>query len=147
MTSPADDLERQLVHDLDRMAERLVDDKQARELYGALTNHTLVKDGEPGHLSVSWTRAEEIVNGIRARNGQEALAGLAQSGREGETAPGSREALQSVGWTIRELDTSRHDEAHATDPPNEPPQGGETPEWERQAHADADAVQRERRLP
>src|SRR4051812_3010096 len=141
VTDSTEDLERELLGDLFPLRHRLRDDWFARELYHALTNTTWRKqDGPEGHLSLSWGRAARIIDELREREGELALA-LDQSGGEGEISDTIGEELAGLGWTSTPLDTGRHDDAHVDDPEDPPPasrEGGEPPEWERQAHEEAD---------
>jgi hypothetical protein len=137
MTTSTETLERALVQDLGGLGERLVDDRLVRDLYRALTNHALYKDG--GHVSLSWQRAEEILNTARAGQALPPVEGLAQSGGEGEQTQRAQATLQELGWDARPLDTSRHDDRHDTQPEHAPPTDHTPPEWEREAHAEADA--------
>jgi hypothetical protein len=138
----ADDLELELLRDLFPLRHRLREDWFAKELYHALTNTAWRKqDGPDGHLSLSWARAERIVNELREREG-EAPLDLAQSGGEGEVSDTAGEELAGLGWTAAPLDTGRHDDAHVDDPADPPPASSgprEPPEWERRAHEEADS--------
>ena len=141
----ADDLQRALARDLDVHGAQLAgDDELCRDLYRALTRHTLRRDGIDGRLSLSFARAELLIN--RARGDAPPLA-LAQTGGEGGAAtPAARGVLEHHGWSFGPLDTSRADPAHRS-LRGAPGEGdAETPEWERQAHAEADA-EVERRRP
>lgn len=148
MSDSTQDLERALSHDLESLAEdRIADDSFAEELYRALTNTTWRKHGGPeGHLSLSWNRAERLVNGLRERAGQRALT-LAQTGGEREVSADAGEELRRLGWTSQPLNTSREDPEHVSEDASPPPggHGGEqSPDddpggWERQAREEADA--------
>ena len=135
------DLEDALLRDLFPLRDRLREEWFARELYRALTNTAWRKqDGPEGHVSLSWGRAESIVNELRERDGEVALD-LAQSGGEGEVSPMLAEELTSLGWISAPLDTGRHDDAHVKDAEDPPPASrdrGEPPEWERRAHEEAE---------
>jgi hypothetical protein len=143
-------LERELVRDLHALEERFADDEFASELYRALTNRIWRKqDGPDGHVSLSWGRAEEIVNELRARVGAEPLE-LAQTGGEGEVSRVVGEELGRLGWSSTPLNTGRHDPEHAAKPESPPPpEAGEerspvddSRAWERQAHQEADTPAR-----
>ncbi len=147
-TQQTGDIEQALVRDLDQLGDRLLDDAFSTELYRALTNRRWRKDGGPeGGISLSWTRAEEIVNDLRARREREPLE-LAQTGGEGELSDTVEDELGRIGWRSEPLDTSRHDEAHADQPAESPPPA-DTGErhapvedargWEREAHREAEA--------
>jgi hypothetical protein len=152
MTADTDTLERELLHDLQSLGDLLSEDEFGRELYRALANTRWRKPGGgEGHISVSWSRAEEIVNTLRAQQGEGPLT-LAQTGGEGEVSGRVTDALGGAGWTSRHQDTSRHDASHA-DRPSSPPPGdqgerdapvGDSHAWEREAHAAADQEQRRR---
>jgi hypothetical protein len=139
-------LERELVRDLHDLAQRFADDEFSSELYRALSNRIWRKqDGPDGHVSLSWSRAEEIVNELRARAGAEPLE-LAQTGGEGEVSRVVGEELERRGWTSTELNTGRHDPEHAGKPESPPPpDAGEAQSpvddsraWERRAHEEAE---------
>jgi hypothetical protein len=140
----ADDLERELVRDLFPLRHRLREDWFAKELYQGLSNTAWRKAGGPdGHLSLSWSRAERIVNELREREGDPPLD-LAQTGGEGEVSDTVGEELAGLGWSAAPLDTGRHDDAHVDDPGDPPPASagsGEPPDWERRAHEEADRRQ------
>jgi hypothetical protein len=129
-------LERRFANDLQTLGDLVQDDSWNEDLYKSLAGVNWFHDG--GHVSLSWKRAEDFVNEIRAKHGQPPLA-LAQTGGEGDVADRVANALSGLGWTPKPLDTSRHDDAHlqgATDTQRRT--GGEPPAWERQAHAEAD---------
>jgi hypothetical protein len=139
-------LERELVRDLGTLEERFIDREFASDVYRALANNIWRKqDGPDGHVSVSWGRAEEIVNEIRGRRGEEPLT-LSQSGGEGEISRTVGDELSRLGWTSTPLNTGRHDPEHSTRPESSPPpEKGEegspvddSRAWERQAHEEAD---------
>lgn len=108
-------LEQKLRHDLrHHLGHRLDhDEKFARELYCCLTNRKWLRRGEGGdvHLSLSWSRAEELVNEARAALGRPAMD-LDHSGCEGTLTDDVQQELGRLGWTSIPLDTSEHDEAH-----------------------------------
>ena len=146
MTAEAIELE--LVQDLEALGERFPDEEFSTELYRALTNNVWCKDddGPEGHLSLSWGRAEELVNQLRARFGQQPLT-LAQTGGEGEVSDLVADELGRLGWRSRALNTGRRDDAHLAQPEAPPPRGqgerdapaGDEVEWEERAHAEAEA--------
>src|SRR4051794_19710144 len=119
MADPA--TERELVHDLDVLGDMVADDSFYTELYKGLAGVSWARDGE--HISLSWKRAEEVVNALRAKRGHDPLE-LAQTGGEGEVSDRVAEALGGTGWTPRPLDTSGHDDAHVDSPRDAPPRGG-----------------------
>ena len=114
-------LERELANDLAALGERFADEEFSTELYRALTNNVWRKRGGPdGHVSFSWSRAEELVNGLRAHAGQPPLT-LAQTGGEGEISDLVEEELSRIGWTARPLNTGRRDDRHLDSPASPPP--------------------------
>ena len=141
------ELERELAEDLAALGDRFADEEFSTELYRALANNTWRKDddGPSGHVSFSWSRAEWIVNELRAQLGEGALT-LAQTGGEGEVSDLVRDELSRLGWTSRPLNTSRHDDAHVDQPESPPPaEQGErfapvedSDEWRRRAHTEAE---------
>jgi hypothetical protein len=141
MTTTAEELERALRADLDRLGDRVVDEDFAGELYRALANRAWRRaaDGGDAHVVVSWKRAEELVNDLRAKHGAEPLE-LAQTGGEGELSDDVERELGRLRWTSRPLHTGRHDDQHLASPADEP----RTPPGDRfaDAHADAEAERR-----
>jgi hypothetical protein len=91
-------LESQLVRDLEGLSGRLGDAEFCAELYRALTNRTLSKSD--GYLVLSWNRAEDFVNDLRAREDHEALP-LAASGGEGVMSEAVLDELTARGWQTR----------------------------------------------
>ena len=146
MTETAD-LERALVRDLDQLGERFLDERFATELYRALTNRRWRREGGPeGAISLSWSRAEAIVNELRQRHEREPLE-LAQTGGEGELSDLVEGELAALGWRSEPLNTGRRDEAHVGQPAESAPPAGtgearspaeDSRGWEREAHREAD---------
>jgi hypothetical protein len=143
-------LEAELSDDLLGLGERFADEAFCAELYRALSRTAWHKpDGPAGHVALSWSRAEELVNGLRHEAGRPPLA-LAQTGGEGEVSDLVRDELGRLGWVARPLDTGRHDDAHLAQPASPPPaDAGERQSpaedsgaWERRAHAEADDARR-----
>jgi hypothetical protein len=144
-------LERDLTNDLATLGDRLVDEQFCGDLYRALAGNALVgADGSGERLSLSWRRAEELVNALRERVDREPMT-LAQTGGEGEVSDTVADELRRRGWVLRPRDTSTHDDAHVASPPDPPPPeqgerqapvGPEETEWEERAHAEADAGDR-----
>ncbi len=126
MPDDTDALERALVADLATLGDRLADDRLSFELYRALTNTRWYRDGLGGHLALSWTLAERIVNDLRTGIDHPPLA-LAQTGGEGEVAPAVDAELRGLGWTHKPLDTHRHDDDHVSEDRDAPPPPGTTP--------------------
>jgi hypothetical protein len=111
--------ERELVDALRRVEERLVDERFSGELYRALASRRWQKeDGEA--VSVSWQRAEEIVNDLRERLGEEPLD-LAQTGGEGEVSRTVAQEMERLGWGSQPLDTTERQPDHETEPERPPP--------------------------
>ena len=146
MTTGAETLERTLVEDLATLEQRFVDEEFSSELYRALTNTRWRKEGGPeGHVSLSWSRAEELVNELRGRAGQRALP-LAQTGGEGDVSDLVADELSRLGWRTEPLDTSLRDDRHLTQPESPPPAdhgerstpASEAADWEQRAHEEAD---------
>jgi hypothetical protein len=106
------DVERRLLDDLEKIGERARDEKFCTELYRALADNVWFEGDRPGErLSVSWQRAEWLINQWRRRHGAEALD-LDRTGREGEISRTVAEELGRLGWRAKPLDTGRHDPAH-----------------------------------
>lgn len=146
MTTTPEALERQLVEDLQRLGERLRhDEKLAADLYGTLAGYAVAPRGSDGYLALSWQRAEEIVNRLRTASGAPPLEGLAQSGREGRVTQRAREALESLGWEMRERRTGDYDPRHLGEPEHPPPPDREPEEWEREGHREAELERHRRR--
>ena len=151
MTQP-DELERQLADDLADLGQRFVDEEFSSELYRALANNVWRKEGAPGEVSLSWRRAGELVNDLRRHRDQPELV-LAQTGGEGEISPVVADELARLGWNASALDSSRHQDAHRTQPESPPPADhgerhapvADSDDGERRAHAEADQ-ERLRRL-
>jgi hypothetical protein len=121
MAQQTQELERQLIRDLEDVADRFGDADSATDLYRALTNTALYRDTPEEHVALSWTRAEEIVNGLRTLAGRPPLT-LAQTGHEGEVKGRAADVLQELGWNWQPLDTGRHDDAHVESHEDPPPE-------------------------
>ena len=141
--SATDTAERQLLQDLATLGDRFTDEQFCTELYRALAGGHLTKDGAA--VAPSWSRAEQIVNQLRADHGREELT-LAQTGGEGDVSDLVSGELQRLGWRVRARDTGTQDPAHVGSPGSPPPpDAGERGapisdphEWERQAHEEAE---------
>jgi hypothetical protein len=134
MAVSTDTLERQLANDIQTLGDMVAADESFyEELYRALAGVAWHREG--GHVALSWKRAEDLVN--QARHDREPLQ-LAQTGGEGEVSDRIADALRGAGWTPGELNTSRHDDAHVGARPEANRGETEPPEWERQAHAEAE---------
>jgi len=101
MRAAIETLEGELAHDLDGLSDRLGDDRFCVELYRALTNRTLSKP-HGRHLVLSWPRAAEFVNELRARESLAPLA-LADAGGEGVVSEIVLDELVAHGWQTRPL--------------------------------------------
>jgi hypothetical protein len=106
-----------LQSDLQRLEDRVRDEKFCLELYRALADNKWSKDGES--VALSWKRAEEMINAVRREHGKEPLE-LAQTGSEGHVDRTIHDAFKPLGWRIEPLDTGAHDPAHL-DSPKDPP--------------------------
>jgi hypothetical protein len=103
MSAAIESLESQLVSDLEGLSARFGDEEFCAELYRALTNRTLSKDDGPGgHLVLSWNRAADFVNELRAREHYEPLP-LVGSGGEGVVSEIVLRELTASGWQTRSL--------------------------------------------
>jgi hypothetical protein len=102
MGAPIETLEAELVRDLDGLSGRLRDERFCAELYRGLTDRTLTKEGDRGHLLLSWTGAAEFVNELRARKSLDPLP-LARSGGEGVISATVLDELTARGWQTRAL--------------------------------------------
>lgn len=103
MGAPIETLETQLGHDLEGLSSRFGDDQFCAELYRALTNRTLSKaDHSDGHLVLSWNRAADFVNELRAQERHGPLP-LAASGGEGVVSEVMLDELAARGWRTRPL--------------------------------------------
>jgi hypothetical protein len=107
-----------LQSDLQRLEDRLRDEKFSRELYRALAGNRWEKDGEA--VALSWKRAEEFVNALRKGHDRPPLE-LFQTGGEGQLDSTVRAALEPLGWKVEPLDTSEPDPAHLDSPEDSPP--------------------------
>ena len=145
MADDSDALEHELSADLGSLGDRFADDQSSGDLYRALANRRWRKRGQDGPVALSWSRAEAVVNDLRAEHGREPLT-LAQSGGEGEVAASVGDALAALGWSSEPLDTTTHDERHASAPESPPPPDlgerlapvSDSGEWERTAHEEAE---------
>jgi hypothetical protein len=150
MTENPETLETRLAADLATLGDRFADDEFSTELYRALANTKWRRDGgDDEGVALSWSRAEDLVNRLRQRCGRDPLE-LAQTGGEGERSDLVADELGRLGWRAESLDTGRHDDRHLSHPESPPPKGtgerqapvGDSHEWERRAHAEADENRR-----
>lgn len=132
-------IERELWSDLQQLEERFRDEKFCAELYRALTRNKWTKEGFDGHVALSFSLAEELVNAMREHIGYPPLP-LAQSGDEGQLdSTIEDELIRRRGWRIEPLDTSEHDPEHVAKPAESPPPAPrERPWWEQIAHEEAE---------
>jgi hypothetical protein len=120
--APDPDVAIQLLQaDLQRLDERLRDEKFATELYCALAGNRWSKDGE--EVAFSWRRAANFVNALRRGHAEPALP-LYRTGCEGELDRTVLAELTPFGWRVEPVDTTSHDPAHVDDYPSPPPQAG-----------------------
>ncbi len=139
--------EQTLERTLEDLAERTRDGAFATQLYRGLASRRW-PGADDTAVSVSWRRAEDQVNALRARVDADALE-LAQTGGEGELTDDVRAELGARGWASEGLATDVHQAGHVTSPEDPPPPDhgermapGEPREaWER-AHEEADAGER-----
>ena len=145
-----DDTERHesaLKTDLATLGDRFRDEEFCTDLYRALAGGRVVKDGMA--FTPSWSRAEQLVNDLRAGQGREPLT-LAQTGGEGDVSDVVSAELQRLQWSWKPRDTSSDDPAHGgqsrSTPPTEAGERGapvsDSHEWEQRAHDEADATRR-----
>src|SRR5689334_13244697 len=113
-------LERELTHDLSVLGDMVQDESFYPELYRGLAGVRWTRDGD--HLTLSWKRAEEVVNALRAQHDRAPLE-LAQTGGEAEVSERVAEALGGTGWQARPP-VEGHDDAHLDSPRDAPPRGG-----------------------
>jgi hypothetical protein len=149
VTEQAESLEQQLRADLTALRDRFIDEEFSADLYRGLANGVWRKqDGPSGHVSLSWARAESLVNDLREQFGHAPLE-LAQTGGEGQVSSLLAREANRIGWQIEPLNTGRQDEQHLDVPESPPPAdqgerdaptGAET-EWEQVAHREADEAE------
>jgi hypothetical protein len=113
-------LEHQLRADLRSLGPQLENERFVRDLYRALTRTRWTRSDSDGAVSLSFGRAEALLNELRAEHGHEPLE-LAQTGGEGEVSEWMDDAvLTELGWSASELDTSKNDDSHLSQPEGEP---------------------------
>src|SRR3954471_3277604 len=83
--------------DMQRLEDRMRDEKFSRELYRALADNKWSKEGEA--VALSWKRAEELINAVRRGLGEEPLV-LKATGGEGTVDRSIHDAFEPLGWTI-----------------------------------------------
>jgi hypothetical protein len=137
MPMSTEELERRLLNDLQTLGDLVADESFHQELYRALAGPRWFLEGDGGsHVSLSWRRAEEAVNNLRAEHGRAPLA-LAQTGGEGEVSDRVAGALDPLGWQARPP-VAGHDDARVDAEPERPHGATEPPEWRRQADEEAE---------
>lgn len=130
------ELERRLLNDLQTLGDMAADESFYRELYQALAGTRWFLEDSGGHVSLSWRRAEEAVNNLRAEHDRRPLE-LAQTGGEGDVSDRIAGALEGLGWRPRPA-TAGHDDARVDAEPERPQGAAEPPEWRRRADAEAE---------
>ncbi len=117
-------LEGRLRRDLAELADRWADERFAAEAYRALAArawHPVAPEGSE-HVTLSFARAEALVNELRAQAGAGALA-LAQTGGEGQLARTVETELVALGWRSTAAETGEQDPEHLAAPPHPPGAG------------------------
>lgn len=119
------DAERALQADLAGLgADRLADADFCGQLYRALAGRRWWRaDAADQPFTLSWKRAEELVNALRGTVGAEPLA-LAQTGGESWVSTSAAEELGQYGWRSEDAQTDRFDPHHRqsdVDEPRTPP--------------------------
>ena len=112
-------LEHQLRDDLRSLGPQLEDERLVADLYRALTRSRWHRFDRDGAVSLSSTRAAELLDELREERGRAPL-GLAQSGDEGEVTDRVDDLVRELGWRVEALDTGRHDDAHLASEAEEP---------------------------
>lgn len=123
------------------------------DLYRALAGNVWRKEQAGARVSLSWSRAESLVNELRERNGREPLP-LVQTGGEGDVSNLVAGELSALGWRPEPPDASHHDEARLTQPESPPPADlgeraapVEPTDWEQRAHEEAERERRRSNRP
>ncbi len=119
MAVSTETLERELLTDLKTLHRMVQADDFDEELYRALAGVEWHRGGG-GHVTLSWKRAERIINAGRAEHGRPPLT-LAQTGGEGEVTERVANALRDRGWRPRPLRAGVHDAAHVNGRNGAPP--------------------------
>jgi hypothetical protein len=104
--------------DMQRLEDRMRDEKFCIELYRALGDNKWTKEGET--VALSWKRGEELINAVRRGMAYRELT-LAQTGGEGRVDSTIRAEFEPLGWKIEPLDTKDHDPTHLDSPGDAPP--------------------------
>ena len=97
----------QMLHgDLERIRERLRDDRFAGELYRGLAGNRLSKGDHV--VPISWQRAQEIVSGLRGEVDRPPVD-LYQTGGETWLTDSVSEVLEDLGWRAEQPDPGNRD--------------------------------------
>lgn len=116
-------LEARLRGDLQQLDARFGDERFMAELYRALASRAwLPAGGGADHVTLSWKRAEGVVNELRELGGHTPLE-LVQTGGEGQLATTVAEELARLGWESRAVDTDSDDPGHSGEPDHAPQAG------------------------
>jgi hypothetical protein len=112
-------LEQQLLDDLRSLGPRLEDDRFVGDLYRALTRTRWSRFDRDGSVSLSFSRASELLDWLRQERGAATLE-LEQTGGEGEVSHRLDDVLRELGWRVNDLNTGRHDDRHLAGAEREP---------------------------
>jgi hypothetical protein len=112
-------LERQLADDLRSLGPQLENDRFVHDLYRSLTRTRWSRFDRDGSVSLSFGRAEKLLNELRGERGSGPLQ-MAQTGGEGEVSHRLDDTLRELGWRVNDLNTGRHDDAHLAQAEGEP---------------------------
>lgn len=80
----------------------------------------LADEAGPAHLTLSFKRAEELINDLRRAEGEAPLV-LAQTGGEGELSDTVAGELERLGRVSEPADTDHRDEWHLWSEEDPPP--------------------------
>ena len=119
MAVSTETLERELLNDLRTLHKMVQTDHFDEELYRGLAGVEWHRSGG-GHVTLSWKRAETIINEQRAEHGRPPLT-LAQTGGEGEVTERVANALRGQGWRPRPHRPGTHDRGHVNGRAGAPP--------------------------
>jgi hypothetical protein len=138
--------EQRLLEALGELENRMTKDSFCEDLYRGLASRRWRPEAGGDAISLSWQRAEEVVNLLRGRVGEAPLE-LAQRGGEGELSEDVGRALEERGWRSEPLDTSQQQSRHVDEPHGPPPpeQGEQQAPVEPSAEWRQAATQAERR--
>lgn len=134
MTTPASRAEIALLREVERVGDRVCQDWFAVELYRALAGRRWHPENADGAVSLSWRRAEQVVDDLREAYHAPALS-LTQRGGEGQLSEDVERVLREHGWVSEPMNPDEHDPGHTVAAPELPPRpNGTLTQWERQAH-------------